>query len=74
MNITAEQLELVLNGDYSFSQLGFSMLVTRVKGMYYEDPTPSTLESCTREINAFLGRYSNVMQSDCAILSKIKGA
>jgi len=71
MNITPEQLHKILTGTYSFSQLGFSMLITRLKSIYSKDPSPYTLQSCTREANAFLNKYSNVMASDCSIIAEL---
>lgn len=71
MNITPEQVQKVLSGNYSFSQLGFSMLVTRLKNIYEDEPTQYTLKSCTREVNAFLGKYGNFMAADCAIITDL---
>jgi len=71
MNITPEQLHKILTGSYSFSQLGFSMLITRLKGIYSKDPSPYTLQSCTREANAFLNKYSNVMAADCSTIAEL---
>ena len=70
MNITTVQAKKILTGNHSFSQLGFSMLVTRMKKIYGNDPTPQTLNRCTDEINAFLTKYQMIMESDYAIISQ----
>lgn len=71
MNITPEQLHKILTGNYAFSQLGFSMLITRLKGIYDDDPSPYVLRSCTREVNSYLNRYSNIMGMDCSVISNL---
>ena len=68
MNITPEQLQKILSGNYSFSMLGFSMLITRIKGIYAKNPTPDTLKACTSEINVFLSKYKSIMQSDYKVI------
>lgn len=71
MNITQEQLQKILVGNYAFTQLGFSMLITRLKNVYKENPSPNTLSNCVREVNAFLGKYSGIMGPDCAFIAKL---
>jgi len=71
MNITLQQAEKVLKGNMMFSQLGFSMLVTRLKTRYTKDPSQATLQSSFDEINNFLNKFSNVMADDCKIIAKL---
>ena len=71
MTVTTEQLLKILTGNYSFSMLGFSMLVTRLKGIYLKNPTPDTLKTCATEINVFIGKYYSIMGPDCSIIEKI---
>ena len=71
MNITTSQAEKVFKGNYTFSQLGFSMLITRMKSIYAKDSTPQTLQKCTDETNAFLNKYQMIMEDDYAIISKL---
>ncbi|MDR1615452.1 MAG: hypothetical protein LBR98_00300 [Syntrophomonadaceae bacterium] len=71
MNVTPAQVQKVLAGNYSFSQLGFSMLITRLKGVYLKNSSPATLQSCVNEINAFFQKYGAIMVSDFAIISKL---
>lgn len=71
MNITAEQAKKILLGDYLFSQLGFSLLVTRLKGVYASNQDPETLASCVSEINTFLNKYKSIMANDYSIISNL---
>jgi len=71
MTVTIQQTEQILHGQYKFSQLAFSMLVTRLKTLYAKAPTPSTVEKCAEEINAFLGRYHKTMVSDAATIKNL---
>lgn len=71
MNVTSAQVQKILSGSYTFSQLGFSMLSTRLKGLYAKDPSYETLKECTGEINTFLQKYENTMAADLTIISKL---
>jgi len=71
MNITPEQLIKILKGNYSFSMLGFSMLITRLKGIYNKSPDPDTLKICASEVDIFIGKYRSIMESDCSIIANI---
>ncbi len=69
MRINSNQAQRLLTGNQTFSQLGFSMLLTRLKGLYAKDP--SKLESCTAEINSFLAKFTSIMAQDYAIIAKM---
>jgi hypothetical protein len=71
MTVTTTQAQKILTGNSTFSQLGFSMLLTRLKGVYAKDPSPASLQKCAQEINAFLQKYAPIMTSDFAIISKL---
>jgi len=71
MNVTIQQTEKILRGQYNFTQLGFSMLVTRLKILYAKAPAPSTIEKCAGEINTFLSRYHTVMATDLANINNL---
>jgi len=64
MNITSLQAEKILKGNHAFKQLGFSMLITRLKGLYAKDPSQATMQTCITEINAFLGKFNTIMGED----------
>ncbi|MDR2965403.1 MAG: hypothetical protein LBU88_06475 [Treponema sp.] len=71
MNVTIQQMEKLLQGQYTFKQLGFSMLLTRLKSSYADAPTQANLETCVNDINAFIAKYSGIMSDDIAIIEKI---
>lgn len=61
---TPSQVQKVLVGNYTFTQFGFSMLVTRLKSTYAKNQTPAELQKCTNEINDFLKKYESIMVAD----------
>ena len=69
MQVTQEQTKKLLEGNQNFTQLGFSMMLTRLKKLYAGDP--SKLQSCTTEINAFLSKFKVIMGDDYATISKL---
>jgi hypothetical protein len=71
MKVTPEQTEKLLNANLAFSQLGFSMMLTRLKTRYAKSPSPSTLEDCTVEINKFLDKFQTIMGADYAVITKL---
>ena len=71
MTITPVQTEKLLTGNYKFSLLSFSMLVTRLKMRYEKDSSPERLQSCANEINTFLQKYGDKMKNDCSIISNL---
>ena len=71
MNISTFQTKKILTGNYSFVQLGFSMLITRMKNIYSKDPSQETLQRCTDEINAFLLKYQSIMGEDFVTVSNL---
>ena len=71
MQVTAQQTERLLKGDHSFSQLGFSMLLTRLKSSYADDPSENSLDIAMSEINTFLDKFKGIMKKDCEIISSL---
>ena len=71
MKITLQQTEKLLKGNQSFSQLGFSMLLTRLKTTYSKDPSQSTVQKSMGEINVFLEKFASIMSADYAIIAKL---
>ncbi|MFP3153657.1 hypothetical protein LQZ18_04365 [Lachnospiraceae bacterium ZAX-1] len=69
MNITLAQTEKLLKGNYTFTQLGFSMMITRLKIVYAGDL--SSLPLCTKEINSYLAKFSSAMIQDYEVISKL---
>jgi len=71
MNVTVQQMEKLLHGQFVFKQISFSMLLTRLKNDYAAAPTPASLANCVSEINAFLSKYQAIMAPDFAVIEKI---
>jgi len=71
MKINAQQVEKLLKGNQTFSQFGFSMLVTRLKTAYTKNPTPVTVQDCMAQINAFLEKFKSIMSADYALITKL---
>ena len=71
MNLTSAQAQKLLSGSHTFTQLGFSMLITRLKGIYAKDSSPTSLQKCTGEINEFIKKYSVIMSADFTVISKL---
>ena len=72
MKITQQQAEKILNGNQSFAQYGFSMMVTRLKKKYFQSPTPLTLQECANEMNDFLQKYVKIMGPDYETITKMR--
>ena len=71
MQINARQAELLLLGDHRFTQLGFSMMVTRLKVLYAKEPSREVLMKAVGEINAFLGKFKNLMANDIKTITDL---
>jgi hypothetical protein len=71
MNINDKQAQKILTGNYTFRQLGFSLLITRWKRIYTDNSSQATLQACVNEANAFLDKYAIIMSEDFATISKI---
>ena len=71
MQVTMKAAEKAMNGNHTFSQLGFSMLMWRLKRMYDQEPTSGILQKCTDEINTFLQKYKSIMADDYAVISNL---
>ena len=71
MQISAQQTEKLLKGQQTFSQFGFSMMLTRLRTGYANNPTPNTINAYTTEINAFLKKFAQIMADDYAKIQQI---
>ena len=71
MKIDLEQTEKLLKEKHSFSQLGFSMLLMRLKAVYVKEPSESTLQTCMNEINTFLQKFAAVMSKDLEVIKNL---
>ena len=71
MNITPQQAEKVLKGELTFSQLGFSMMIARLRKDYARNPSAATLQNCAEEMSLFLGKFNKTMNNDVQAISKL---
>ena len=71
MNVTSQQMEKLMQGQYTFKQWAFSMLLTRLKNKYAIEPTQANLERCANEMNAYLNKYQTILAHDFAIIQNI---
>jgi hypothetical protein len=73
MKLSLNQTKHLLMGEHPFSQLGFSMMLTRLKGVYRANPNQDVLEKSMNEINVFLEKFKTIMKKDITILTQIGG-
>ena len=71
MQITKQQTEILLKGDYKFTLLSFAMLVTRLKKRYANDPSATVVQDSTNELNAFFDKWSNIVVTDYGIIQNL---
>jgi hypothetical protein len=71
MQLTTEQVEKVLTNNYAFTQLSFSMMLTRLKNKYASDRSMATLTKCAIEINTYLEKFKAMLSADLDALGKI---
>ena len=71
VTITFEQTEKILTGDTKFSQLAFSMLITRMKTLYAKYPTKETLQTFAEEITEFIEKSKVLMAADYETICKL---
>jgi len=64
MKITIQETERLLKADSKFVQIGFSMLLERLKKLYTQDASQEMLKKCANEINAFFGKFEMIMAAD----------
>ena len=71
MKVTQHQAERLLLEKHVFSQLGFSMLLMRLKSKYLKDPSKDTLDECMLEINTFIQKFEAMMSKDIAKINEL---
>ena len=66
MTLNPQQVEklLVYTGKMELSQLGLSMMVTRLSRGYKTNKSLQELQSATAEINTFLQKFESIMDKD----------
>jgi PleD family two-component response regulator len=71
VTVTIEKTEKILTGNLKFSQLAFSMLITRMKTLYAKYPTQATLQTFAEEITTFIEKSKILMAPDYEIISRL---
>lgn len=69
MKVTLAQTEKLLTGSAMFTQFGFSMLITKLRRAYANDPV--SLPLCTKEINMYLTKFQATMTQDYEKISNL---
>jgi len=71
LSVSQVQTLLCDNENHQFSQLGLSLLVTRLKREFSKEPSDTLLQRSTQEINGFLKKYEKVLGKDHSLLSTL---
>ena len=71
VTVTIEQTEKILTTDTKFSQLAFSMLVTRMKTLYAKYHTKETLQTFAEEITGFIEKSKVLMATDYETIGQL---
>ena len=71
VTVTIAQTEKILTTDTKFSQLAFSMLVTRMKTLYAKYHTKETLQTFAEEITTFIEKSKVLMAADYEIIGQL---
>ena len=71
MQVNIQQTQKLVNGNQSFTQLGFNMMLTRLRSMYRKDPSTDTLQLCMNEVNVFMDKFAVIMGSDYELITKL---
>lgn len=66
MKLTEAQTKKLLDykGQPQLKQLAINMALTRLKGIYKNDPTPASISKCTTDLNAIFEKFESIMKSD----------
>ncbi|MCL1812438.1 MAG: response regulator [Treponema sp.] len=71
VTVTIAQTEKILTTDTKFSQLAFSMLVTRMKTLYAKYHTKETLQTFAEEITGFIEKSKVLMAADYETIGQL---
>ena len=71
MTVSHQHAEKLLTGTQKFKLYAFSMMLTHLKERYAKEPSTITLESCTKEINAFIDKYKAIMSEDFTVIQAL---
>lgn len=73
MRLSETQVKKIITSSSSlkFSQLGFSLLITRMASTYISSPSNEVLKECTDELNAFLTKFEVIMKKDIDMITNL---
>jgi uncharacterized membrane-anchored protein YhcB (DUF1043 family) len=71
MNVTIRQTEKLLLENHKFTQLGLSMMITRLKSLYAKDQSQEVLQKSMNEINTFLDKFKCILVNDFETIAKL---
>jgi len=71
MELSLYETSKLLKGSQTYKQLGFSMLLTRLRNQYAQEETEANLKKCADEINTFLNKFVKIMVSDLDNIVKL---
>jgi hypothetical protein len=71
MSVSIQQTEKLLRENHKFTQLGLSMMITRLKNIYAKDPSQEVLQKAMTELNTFLEKFKSILAKDYEIISKL---
>jgi len=71
VKVSMEQARKIVEGNYRFMMVSFSLLVSRLKRVYAKEPTDFILMDCMRDLNYFLDKYGDLMSEDIRTVQKI---
>lgn len=71
MKLTSRQIEKLLKGNQTFSNSCFSMMLSRLREMYAQNPSTAVVQTAANEINTFLDKFKILMENDLSIISKL---
>jgi len=57
--------------EYKSANLGLNLLISRLQRRYSTNPSQTELDSCVKEIKAFLERYASIMKNDIEAMKKL---
>jgi hypothetical protein len=74
MKLTDAQTKKLLDykGQPQLKQLALNMALTRLKGIYKNDPTPAAVSKCTSDLNAIFEKFASIMQADYEWIKSLK--
>lgn len=68
-----KSFEKIIKGQvtYQSANVGCNLLSMRMQKAYANQPTPTQLESCLQEMNAFFSKYHSILTEDEEKISKL---